>query len=250
MILLKQSTASQEVALGPFVDATDGVTADTALTINNTDIKIFKAGATALVDKNSGGATHMASGNYSAVLDATDTNTVGSSVIIVQVAGALAVRHDFCVLPAAIYDWLVGGTVTNLPTNVAQWSGTNVATPATAGHPVVTVKVGTGTGELNLSGGNVSIRTGLKKNVGFTLNFTMRDTTGAPLTGSTVTVSRAIDTATSFTTVGTATEKASGHYHIALANSDVNGDCIALRMSGSGGSGTPADNAITLIMEP
>jgi len=35
---LRQSTASQELLLGPFVDSTDGVTAETALTIANTDI--------------------------------------------------------------------------------------------------------------------------------------------------------------------------------------------------------------------
>ena len=38
---LRQSTASQEVQLGKFVDDTDGKTAETALTINNTDIKLF-----------------------------------------------------------------------------------------------------------------------------------------------------------------------------------------------------------------
>lgn len=110
MIFLRQSTASQEVLLGPFVDATDGNTAETALTIANTDIKLFKAGATTLANKNSGGATHISGGNYYAVLDATDTNTVGSGTIIVQVSGALAVRHDFTVLPANVYDSMIAGT--------------------------------------------------------------------------------------------------------------------------------------------
>ena len=44
-------------------------------------------------------------------------------------------------------------SVANTPANVTQWSGTNVAAPATAGYPVVTHKVGTGTGEINLSSG-------------------------------------------------------------------------------------------------
>lgn len=39
--------------------------------------------------------------------------------------------------------------------NVTKWNGTTVATPATAGYPAVTVKVGTGTGEVNSSGGKV-----------------------------------------------------------------------------------------------
>mgnify|MGYP003479663683 FL=1 len=124
MIYLKQSTASQEVLLGPFVDSTDGVTAETALSIANTDIKVFKAGATTLADKNSGGATHISAGNYYAVLDATDTDTVGSGALIVQVSGALAVRHDFVVLPANVYDSLIGGTDV-LNADVTQFGGSN-----------------------------------------------------------------------------------------------------------------------------
>lgn len=100
------------------------------------------------------------------------------------------------------------------------------------------------------STGSVKIQTGLKSGTGFTFPFVMRDTTGAALTGSTVTVYRAIDGATSFSTVGVATEKASGFYHIALSGSDVTGTSIALIMTGSGGSGTPTANAVTLIMEP
>jgi len=123
MIYLKQSTASQEVLLGPFVDSTDGVTAETGLTIANTDIKVFKAGATTLANKNSGGATHISAGNYYAVLDATDTDTVGSGALIVQVSGALAVRHDFVVLPANVYDSLIGGTDL-LDANTSQAGGT------------------------------------------------------------------------------------------------------------------------------
>lgn len=44
--------------------------------------------------------------------------------------------------------------------NVKNWNGATVATPATAGYPVVTHKVGTGTGEINLSSGNVPIQSG------------------------------------------------------------------------------------------
>lgn len=40
--------------------------------------------------------------------------------------------------------------------DVTKWNGTAVATPDTAGHPKVTVKSGTGTGEVNLSGGNLA----------------------------------------------------------------------------------------------
>lgn len=108
-IYLKQSTASQEVALGYFLDSTDGNTEETGLTIGNTDIKIHKAGATTLANKNSGGATHISNGVYYAVLDATDTDTLGSLVIFCHPSGALAVRVECVVLAANVYDSIVGG---------------------------------------------------------------------------------------------------------------------------------------------
>jgi hypothetical protein len=107
MIFLRGNTASQEVLFGPFVDSTDGNTAETALTIANTDIKLWKSGATTLASKNSGGATHISNGNYYAVLDATDTATYGPMEIVVQVAGALAVRREYIVLPEIVYDSFV-----------------------------------------------------------------------------------------------------------------------------------------------
>lgn len=111
MIYLRQSTASQEILLGMFMDETDGTTPLNSLSINASDIKIFKAGATAEVSKNSGGATYVGNpGKYYAVLDATDTNTLGSGEINVHVAGALPVRREFCVLPAVVYDAMILGT--------------------------------------------------------------------------------------------------------------------------------------------
>ena len=107
-LFLRQSTASQEVPLGYFVASDDGDTAETGLTINASDIKIWKTGATALAEKNSGGATHIAGGIYYGVLDATDTNTIGPLVIFVHVSGALAVRVECCVLDEAVYDVLFG----------------------------------------------------------------------------------------------------------------------------------------------
>lgn len=101
---LRQSTASQEIPLGPFVDSTDGNTAETGLTIANTDIKIQKAGGTTQTNKNSGGATHIATGDYYAVLDATDTDTVGPTRVKVHVAGALPVWLDCHVYEEAVYD--------------------------------------------------------------------------------------------------------------------------------------------------
>jgi len=96
-MLLKKSTAGQVVAIGPFLDSTDGITPETALTISKADIKLHKEGATTLVSKNSGGATHIATGIYYITLDATDTNTKGNLTLYVFKSGACPVRHEFYV---------------------------------------------------------------------------------------------------------------------------------------------------------
>jgi len=127
MIFLKQSTASQEIPLGYFVDSTDGNTEETGLTIANTDIKLWKNGGTTLANKNSGGATHISNGIYYAVLDATDTDTLGPMVIFVHVSGALTVRLECCVLAANVFDSLVGNT-DKLDVNTAEIAGSNVST--------------------------------------------------------------------------------------------------------------------------
>lgn len=106
MQFLRQSTASQEVLLGPFVSDTDFKTAQTGLTIANTDIKIWKNGAITEVNKNSGGATHVASGRYYAVLDATDTDTVGMLELNISISGALPVKSKYYILTQSVYDSL------------------------------------------------------------------------------------------------------------------------------------------------
>lgn len=154
MIYLKQSTASQEIPLGYFLDSTDGNTEETALTIANTDIKLWKNAATTLANKNSGGATHISNGIYYTVLDATDTDTLGPLVIFCHVAGALPVRLECCVLSANNYDSKIAGTDL-LDVSVVQWTGTAVSTPDTAGMPKVTISNGTGAGQLSITSGVV-----------------------------------------------------------------------------------------------
>ena len=104
MLYLKQSTASQIVLLGPFVDDTDGATAETGLTIANTDIRVSKNGGN-LADKNSGGGTHDEAGWYAATFDATDTDTVGRLQVHVKVSGALMVHREFQVVEEDTYEW-------------------------------------------------------------------------------------------------------------------------------------------------
>lgn len=155
-MFLRQSTASQEIVLGRFVDSTDGNTEETALTIANTDIKLWVEGATTLASKNSGGATHIANGMYYAVLDATDTATLGKLEVSVHVAGALAIQRVYMVLPAMVYDSLVLGT-DYFQVDAAQWLGQTIAAVDTNGYPKVTVKDGTGTGEIDTTSGRVQI---------------------------------------------------------------------------------------------
>lgn len=159
---LKQSTASQSRTIGPFVDDTDFKTAETGLTIANTDIKLIINGA-ASANKNSGGGTHRANGIYSITFDATDTATVGEVMVSVVVAGALPVFNKFFVLEEAVYDAMFGasalGYVANAPVNVAQISGDSAAA-----DNLETMLDGTGGGTLSLgklnivaSGANVAL---------------------------------------------------------------------------------------------
>lgn len=142
MIFLKQSTASQSVLLGPFIDDTDGATAETALTIANTDIRLSANGGN-MAAKNSGGGTHDEAGWYTITLDATDTATVGSLQVSVDVAGALPVFAEFHVLEEAIYDALFAASAAGFDSNgrvdVGSWLGTAVTTSATSAKPEVDV---------------------------------------------------------------------------------------------------------------
>mgnify|MGYP003631897434 CR=1 FL=1 len=121
MLYLKKDTASQEVMIGPFVDSTDGVTAETGLSIANTDIRIHKTGTSVFANKNSGGGTHIEDGFYLITMDATDTNTAGPLKMQITMAGALPVWEDVWVHGSNIYNaWM--GTI-HQTTDVNAWLG-------------------------------------------------------------------------------------------------------------------------------
>ena len=133
MIYLRQSTASQEIPLGPFLDATDGNTEEAGLSISSALIRIWKSGSTSLVSKNSGGATHLENGIYYATLDATDTDTLGSMIVYCHVEidsnnvnGALYTKQECLVLPANVYDSMIAGS-DNLQVDTIQISGDTTA---------------------------------------------------------------------------------------------------------------------------
>src|SRR5262245_55495928 len=109
MRYLKQST-SVDLPIGPFVDQTDGFTAETALTITQPDIRLKKNGG-AWAQKNAAQTlSHEENGYYEVTLDASDTDTLGLLRVAVHESGALPVWEDFLVLPANVYDSLVAGT--------------------------------------------------------------------------------------------------------------------------------------------
>ena len=122
---LRQSTAVT-VKLGPFLDATDGVSAETGLTIAKADVRLSKAGGNMAQKTDATACTHDELGVYDCALDATDTNTVGRLRIDVAAAGALPVWQEYTVLPAAVYDALVSGT-DRLGVDLQEVSGDNTA---------------------------------------------------------------------------------------------------------------------------
>jgi hypothetical protein len=125
MQYLKADTATT-IRIGPFVDDTDGVTAETALTIAQADVRLSKGGAVAAQKNDATSATHDEAGYYRIPLNTTDTNTEGSLDVCVSETGSLPVIAKFTVLPAAVYDSLIAGTDV-LASDVTQVSGSSVS---------------------------------------------------------------------------------------------------------------------------
>lgn len=107
MKLLRKSTAAT-IVLGPFLDDTDGKTAETGLTISQGDVLLHKHDGTSIAQKNDAtSATHRSSGYYTVPLDTTDTNTAGRLRVMVSESGALPVWEDFFVMLATAFDALL-----------------------------------------------------------------------------------------------------------------------------------------------
>lgn len=106
---LRQSTAV-DIGMGPFLDETDGKTAETALTITQPDIRLKKNGG-AWAQKNAAQTlTHEENGWYEVSLDTTDTNTLGILIVAIHESGALPVWREFLVVTANVYDSMISGT--------------------------------------------------------------------------------------------------------------------------------------------
>ena len=107
---LRQGTAV-DILIGPFVDDTDGKTAETGLTL---DVELSKNGQ-GLANKNDAtvpvhDGTGDIDGFYNCELDTTDTNTVGQLTVVAHAAGALDCRFDFQVLTQSRYDDMFAAT--------------------------------------------------------------------------------------------------------------------------------------------
>lgn len=141
---LKQSTAFT-FRIGPFLDETDGKTAETGLTIVQADIQISKAGgAFAQTSDATPTTTHDTDGWYQCPLTATDTGTLGLLDVQIHVAGALPVWRHFSVLPANVFDSMY--STDKLQVDVTQLGGvtqsaTDLKDFADAGYDPATNKV-------------------------------------------------------------------------------------------------------------
>ena len=139
-MFLRQSTA-YTFRMGPFLDATDGVTPETSgLDLEDEHIRISKDGANFIDKADTTTATHDEFGYWICVLGTTDTNTCGELLVAANPSGALAVFKTFFVVEEAIYDALFAPSATGeLLVDVAKISG-----DATAANNLELMYDGTG----------------------------------------------------------------------------------------------------------
>ena len=159
------------VNLMPLLDDTDFKTRETAVAYNAAGMDLVwnfvtSAGAftqTAVTPTTGGNYdwTHQGDGMYTIEIPASggasiNNDTEGYGWFTGVATGVLPWRGPVIGFrAAALNDALLdGGDL--LDVSVTQWSGTAVATPDTAGYPKVTIKSGTGTGEVTLSSGEVT----------------------------------------------------------------------------------------------
>lgn len=132
------------ITCGPLYDKTDGVTIEGALTISNERITLTAdtddGSAPTLILDNVTGATSGTANDLNYItntdagllqleLSAANVNRLGRMFLsITDAANHVPVFHEFMVLPAAIYDWFIAGTVVPLPANVTTIAGSAVST--------------------------------------------------------------------------------------------------------------------------
>ena len=100
---LRQSTAAT-LLLGPFLDETDGKTAETALTIAQADVRLSKNGGNMAQKSEATSCTHDELGYYGCPVNTTDTNTLGRLKVMVHESGALPVWETYMVVTQQYWD--------------------------------------------------------------------------------------------------------------------------------------------------
>lgn len=198
MRYLKTNTAVI-VQVGPFLDKTDGVTLETALTITNERITAIAetddgaaptlildniTGATAATDNDLNYITNGDNGMMQLELSAANLNRVGRfRVTITDAANHCPVVEDFVILPTQQYDSLFAGT------DVLQTHVTEV-TAGLIADDVLNRNMATGT-----DSGSATVRT-VRQALRFLRN-------KWDLTAGTLTVKKEDDTTTSWTGAAT-----------------------------------------------
>lgn len=102
-----QANTAVDLIVGPFVDDTDGKTAETGLAITQAEVRLSKNGANTAQKNEATSLTHDELGNYVCKLDATDTNTEGILTLMIHESGALPIKMDYQVLAQAAYISLI-----------------------------------------------------------------------------------------------------------------------------------------------
>lgn len=156
---LKQSTAVT-IKLGPFVDETDGKTAETALTIAQADVRLSKNGGNMAQKAETTSCTHDEVGMYDCPIDTTDTNTIGLLTVNVHEAGALPVRQEYEVISSAQYEEQFGARLLGLIAKGTMQAGSTASTAVLAASTsfgddlprgsVLLIVSGTGAGQSRL----------------------------------------------------------------------------------------------------
>jgi hypothetical protein len=137
MLFLKQSTACT-LKIGPFIDNSDGITPLTALTVLQANIRLSKNGSDMAQKNDATSATHDELGYYFCPLNVSDTNVLGSLMVVSSDADAMPVPPEYCtVVTANIYDTLFSTDTfdvnvtsqANIDFGALQKTSLNAATP-------------------------------------------------------------------------------------------------------------------------
>jgi len=161
-IHLKQSTQAL-IAVGPLVDATDGNTLETAISLATGEAALVKNQAAAIVNIGTNTwSSHLGGGLYNLTLTASNTDTLGPLVVVVYDTAHRPFRIECDVLPANVYDARYGTDY--LQVDALQINGANTSGMVSSGNTALNAdvtKVNTNaTAAANLGSGLLGCKTG------------------------------------------------------------------------------------------